>query len=317
MSAASNRPPVRDPSARVAVHADELIALRQWVAHARLRRVRQMSTALAGSHAARQRGRGMDYLESRAYLPGDDVRHLDWRLTARRGHLHTKVFQEEHEHSVMLLLDTHATMRFGTRERFKSVQAARACAMAAWHVARAGGRVGALGFGPCRGVERARAGTRGALAVCAALARFDAAASAGADATEPLSVALRRTQPLLRGSSHAVLVTDGRCGDASLQAALAASRRSVRLSVLLVADPLEIDVPPRGRYPLASAGRRAVVDLTDKASRDAFHQTLSAPLQRMREACRAGGVACRQIDTCSDPLAAIASLLEPAGRGAR
>jgi len=59
MSAASNRPPVRDPSARVAVHADELIALRQWVAHARLRRVRQMSTALAGRNAARQRGRGM------------------------------------------------------------------------------------------------------------------------------------------------------------------------------------------------------------------------------------------------------------------
>lgn len=316
MSATPNRQPVRDPSARIAVHADELIALRQWVAHARLRRVRHMSTAFAGSHVARQRGRGMDYLESRAYLPGDDVRHLDWRLTARRGHLHTKVFQEEHEHSVMLLLDTHATMRFGTRERFKSVQAARACAMMAWHVARAGGRIGALGFGPCRDVQRAKTGTRGALAVCAALARFDAAASAGADSSESLSVALRRTQPLLRGNSHAVLVTDGRCGDTHLQAALAASCRDVHLSVLLVADPLETDTPPRGRYPLASDGRRSVVDLTDQSSRDTFRQTLGAPLQQMRAACRARGVACRQIDTCTDPLAAVTSLLVPAGRGA-
>src|SRR5699024_3194729 len=125
---------------RIHVTADALIALRQRVMHAPPRRPMHAPVP-GGPHATARRGRGMDYLESRAYQPGDDVRHLDWRLTARSGRLHTKVFQEEGEQRVMLLLDSRASMRFGTRERFKSVQAARAMALAAWHVAQAGGQV--------------------------------------------------------------------------------------------------------------------------------------------------------------------------------
>ena len=86
----------------------------------------------------------MDYAESRVYQPGDDVRRLDWRLTARSGELHTKLFQEEREGRLLILLDTHASMRFGTRVRFKSVQAARAAALAGWYAVRAGERVGAM-----------------------------------------------------------------------------------------------------------------------------------------------------------------------------
>lgn len=317
MSATSPHDLVRDDSARVRVRRDELIALRQRVAHASLRRARMASASPAGSQAAHRRGRGMDYLESRVYQPGDDVRHLDWRLTARRGQLHTKVFQEEHEHSVMLLLDTHASMRFGTRERFKSVQAARACAMMAWHVARAGGRVGALAFGPCREVRRATAGVRGALAVCTALANWDASAPADRGADELLSTALQRMQPLARGCSHVVLVTDGYSGDAHMRAALAAWRRHASLSVLLVSDPLETDAPPRGRFPLASGASRHIIDLIDAGPRATFHQTLAAPMRGMQEVCRALGVASVHIDTRSDPMEAITSLLAPVRRGAR
>ncbi|HET7268837.1 MAG TPA: DUF58 domain-containing protein [Oleiagrimonas sp.] len=314
MSLTPTHAPVRDDSARISVRRDELIALRRRVMHARLRPLRHVAAAAAGSHASRQRGRGMDYLESRAYLPGDDVRHLDWRLTARRGHLHTKVFQEEHEHSVMLVLDTHASMRFGTRERFKSVQAARACAMMAWHVARSGARVGALGFGPCREVQRAKAGTRGALAVCAALARWDALAANAGNRAEPLSTAMRRMQPHVRGNSHVVVVTDGCSGDAHMPAALAAWRRHVHVSVLLVTDPIETDMPPSGRYPVANDGRRSVVDLTDAHARETFHQALAAPAGRLHEACRGQGIACGHVHTCADPLEAVVALSGLVGR---
>ena len=124
----------------------ELIALRARVGSARMA---PLSTRAArhGQQSSRLYGRGMDYAESRVYQAGDDVRRLDWRLTARSGKLHTKLFQEDREGCLLILLDTHASMHFGTRARFKSVQAARAAALAAWFATRAGERVAMLGFG--------------------------------------------------------------------------------------------------------------------------------------------------------------------------
>ncbi|HEX7342451.1 MAG TPA: DUF58 domain-containing protein [Rhodanobacteraceae bacterium] len=300
--------------ARVNVRLDELIALHQHADRMRLTPASPASPS-AGDETGHRRGRGMDYLESRAYQAGDDVRHLDWRLTARSGSLHTKVFQEEYEHRVTMIIDCHAGMHFGTRDCFKSVCAARAAALIAWQVAQTGGRVGALAFGPCRQVQRALAGQRGALAVCAALVRWDAA-SAQTDAPEPLSMALRRMRPLLRGTSHAVLITDGRSGDAGMHAALAMWRRRMRLSVLLVTDPLETQAPPRGWYPVDCAEHRFMLDLVGESSRDAFRRALGAPAGRLRQACHALGIVCRDLDGSSEPRGAVAAILGKSGRGA-
>ena len=119
-----------DGDGRVQVSLSELLAQRARVAHIALQPL-DSRAASSGQQSSRLFGRGMDYAESRIYQPGDDVRRLDWRLTARSGKLHTKLFQEEREGRLLILLDSHASMRFGTRVRFKSVQAARAAALAA------------------------------------------------------------------------------------------------------------------------------------------------------------------------------------------
>ncbi len=293
---------------RATVDLDELIALRRRVAHAPARRRRTRHAPVpVGHQATRHRGRGMDYLESRAYQPGDDVRHLDWRLTARSGSLHTKVFQEEGEQRILLLVDTRAGMHFGTRERFKSVQAARAVALAAWQVARHGGQVGALAFGRCRQVQAAASGRRGALGVCGALARWDAAAGGGA--AEGLSPALRRMRPLIGNASHVVLVSDGHHGDDDAVALLAHWRRHMRVSVLVVTDALESERPPAGRYPFSCAGRRVVANLDDARARDDFRRVMAAPSRRLQQACRSVALPCRRIDTRDDPLPVVADLL--------
>ncbi|HZF98828.1 MAG TPA: DUF58 domain-containing protein, partial [Pseudoxanthomonas sp.] len=98
----------------------------------------------AGPAASSLRGRGMEYAESREYIAGDDVRHIDWRLTARSGRTHTKLFQAERERLTLVVADTSAALYFGTRVRFKSVQAARAGAVAVWAAVRDGDRVAAL-----------------------------------------------------------------------------------------------------------------------------------------------------------------------------
>lgn len=109
----------------------------------------------------------MEYAESREYVAGDDARHIDWKLSARTGFTHTKTFQAERERLTLLVADTAPALYFGTRVRFKSVQAARAGAVAAWSAhcatatawrrcARAEGRAGAAGRGHARGPARTR-----------------------------------------------------------------------------------------------------------------------------------------------------------------
>ena len=105
---------------------------------------------LAGRHASRLRGRGLNFDEIRRYHAGDDVRQIDWKVTARTRKTHTRVFTEERERSVLLLVDQRITMFFGSVRNMKSVTAAEAAALAAWRVISQNDRVGALVFNDLR-----------------------------------------------------------------------------------------------------------------------------------------------------------------------
>jgi uncharacterized protein (DUF58 family) len=295
-----------DGEGRASVSLAELLALR-----ARVGRVRPLpldSRALpAGQQSSRLYGRGMDYAESRVYQPGDDVRRLDWRLTARSGELHTKLFQEEREGRLLVLLDTHPSMRFGTRVRFKSVQAARAAALAGWYAARAGERVGAMAFGSCQRMLKPRGGAHGAVALCGALADWDTDADAGA-AAEPLSAALARAGRL-HGASRVLLVSDGLSCDEAARGRLREISRHARVAVLVVADALELELPPPGRYPFEHAGERREVSLEGMRQRSEFQQALGAGPARLGALAQSLGLRWRSIDTTADPLEAVTQLL--------
>ena len=289
---------------RISVSLAELLALRSRVG--RVRALPQHSRALpAGQQFSRLYGRGMDYAESRIYQPGDDVRRLDWRLTARSGELHTKLFQEEREGRLLILLDTHASMHFGTRVRFKSVQAARAAALAGWYAARAGERVGAMAFGPCRRMLRPQGGARGALALCGALAEWDTRTGAG---DEPLSEALARAGRL-HGANRVLLISDGLSCDEAARGRLREVARHATVAVLVVADALELAPPPPGRYPLEHAGERREVSLQGTRERQQFQQVLGAGHARLAATAQALGLRWRSIDTAADPLAPVGALL--------
>jgi uncharacterized protein (DUF58 family) len=122
----------RTREAAVYVQLETLIALRLRARSLASALARRVSSVPAGAHGSRFRGRGVDYRESRIYQPGDDIRHMDWRVTARSGRPHTKLFEEERERSVLLIVDQNPSLHFGTRVRFKSVQLARAAALVAW-----------------------------------------------------------------------------------------------------------------------------------------------------------------------------------------
>jgi uncharacterized protein (DUF58 family) len=101
---------------------------------------------LAGRHASRVRGRGLDFEELRGYLPGDDPRTIDWKVTARTGAPHVRVYTEERDRPALILVDQRMSMFFGTVRNMKSVSAARIAAASAWRVTGSGDRVGAIVF---------------------------------------------------------------------------------------------------------------------------------------------------------------------------
>jgi uncharacterized protein (DUF58 family) len=105
-----------------------------------------VTSLLSGRHASRLRGRGLNFEEIRAYQAGDDIRMIDWKVTARTREAHSRVFTEERDRPGLLLVDQRVNMFFGTRVYMKSVTAAEVAALSAWRLLKATDRVGALVF---------------------------------------------------------------------------------------------------------------------------------------------------------------------------
>jgi uncharacterized protein (DUF58 family) len=122
----------------------DLLALRGASRRLQLRARGAARALLLGSHRGAHRGRGLEFEEVRPYAPGDDVRSIDWRVTARRGRVHTKLFREERERPVWLLVDLQPGMFFGSHVQLKSTVAVRAAALLAWTAVAGGDRVGAV-----------------------------------------------------------------------------------------------------------------------------------------------------------------------------
>ena len=241
---------------------------------------------VSGQALSPLRGRGMEYAESREYAPGDDARHMDWRLTARSGRPHTKLFQAERERLTLVVADTAPALYFGTRVRFKSVQAARAGALAAWAAVRDGDRIAAL-----RGTTREppvapAAGPRGALRVLDALVRWYARPPAD-DAG--LALALEHARRLLRPGSRLVVLADPASVAAVPAQRWPALAAHAEVIVLLLVDPLEL-APPRGLLPFEADGHRLELDLAAAAPRQRWAQAFAAPVEAALAALPARGV---------------------------
>lgn len=285
----------------------ELIALRARAGKP-VAQAARVNVPLAGGHVSALRGRGMDYAESRIYQAGDDARNIDWRRTARSGKWHTKLFEAEREQGVLVLVDTHATMRFGTRVRYKSVAASRAAAWLAWTAVRGGDRIGALAFGPVRAAIDPHAGTRGALATLGAVARWDALAQGSGVDAEPLSAALARAGQLAVPGSRVWLLSDGWSTDAAVAAALTKLNRRAEVRVVVVADALERELAPAGAYPFETGSEKRQIDLSQATMRAWFREQMSQGWQRLADGCTTAGIAWTTLATSDDPAVVLAPL---------
>jgi uncharacterized protein (DUF58 family) len=245
---------------------EDLLALRGAAQGLRLQSRRLTRMVHAGSHLSAQRGRGLEFQEVRPYVSGDDPRTIDWRVTARRGKPHTKLFREERERPVWLLADLNRSMFFGTRRQLKSTVVVRAAALLAWSAALAGDRVGAVVVGASTSrIIPPRAREAGVLPVLGALQEMQPAGPG--PASDGLTSGLRSLAPLIHPGSLVLVLSDYASldsradtieSDSTAQWAALAVHNEFRL--FWVTDPLEKQALPNGRFRIGIPGRTVSVD---------------------------------------------------------
>lgn len=237
---------------------EELIALRGRAGELRLSPRRQVLSQQSGGYHSPFKGRGIDFEEVRGYQPGDDIRTMDWRVTARTGRPHTKLFREERERPVLTWVDQGVSMRFGTRVAFKSVVAARAAALLAWGAAENGDRVGGLLFAGREHHElRPRARRAGVLPLLNRLAE-----GIVSDEASDLVAALTRLRRVAHPGSLLFLISDFFAGldSSAARTHLAELARHNDLVLIFVYDHLEAVPPPPGRYLVSDGIRKLLLD---------------------------------------------------------
>lgn len=273
---------------------DELLALRGAAQGLRLQSRRPTHTPHTGSHRSSQRGRGLEFQEVRPYVSGDDPRTIDWRVTARRGKPHTKLFREERERPVWILADLNGSMFFGTRRQLKSTVVVRAAALLAWSAALAGDRVGAVvaGNSACR-ILPPRAREAGVLPVLGAL--LEVQPQAPGPMSDSLTAGLRSLAPLIHPGSLVLALSDYASLDSDSEAQWASLAVHNEFRLLWVTDPLERQALPNGRFRIGIPGRTVSVD--GAAIRSAWLDKWRVREERVQQLARNINASVIQLDT--------------------
>ena len=263
---------------------------------------------MSGGHLSAFRGRGMEYHESRPYQPGDDIRSIDWRVTARSGQAHTKIYREERERPVLLWLDLTRSMFFGTRSCFKSVLAAKLAALFAWSSVQHGDRLGYLVFSEQQHLEfrptRGRRAVMQFIQQLVAHSAWDSDGDSNGDAEAGLH-ALKRLRQVTRPGSLLLLLSDFRYLDESWRGQLAELARHNDVVMVRCYDPLEGMLPPPGRYRLTDGEESLDLDTTSHELRERYQQRYHSQQAAFRRLCSELGLFQIDIATADDMLLAL------------
>ncbi|MEN5043726.1 DUF58 domain-containing protein [Pseudomonas koreensis] len=229
---------------------------------------------LAGNHASRLRGRGLNFDELRRYQPGDDLRHLDWRASLRTGKPVVRTFTEERDRPALIVVDQRMSMFFGSQRSFKSALAAELAALAAWMVFNAGDRVGGLVFNDqridCIAPLRSRKRVEALLSRVAQQNQALNAANPDAEDEDQLDKALQRCLALA-GHDHLICIVSDFAGAGERTLQLMRQLRAHNdVIALQVYDPLALKLPSDGRL-LVTQGQLQVELAVEKRS---VHQPL-------------------------------------------
>jgi uncharacterized protein (DUF58 family) len=279
---------------------------------------RHVRAQQSGQRLSKLKGRGMEFDEVRPYMPGDDVRYLDWRVTARTGTTHTKLFREERERPILVSVDYRSTMFFATKGVFKSVQAARLAALLAWMGNRDGDRVGGQVFtDQILHDYKPQKGRHSVLRLLNDLAeqstppwldqqphrdntRGDNKGEMISD-SPPLQHAYNRLARHARPGTMIFLVSDFRDWDTATGLQITRMARHSDVVMIFIYDPLEANLPAQKRFRFTDGIRQAVVDTYADVSVEKYKQNFLDRKNNAEQFARSKKIAFLSCSTIDNP----------------
>jgi len=242
---------------------------------------------MSGSHISKSKGRGVDFEEHRAYQAGDDIRSIDWRVTARTGRPFTKIFREERERPVIIGVDQSHHMFFGSQVSFKSVVAAEVAAILCWLTVDNGDRVGGVVFSDTNSeMVKPRRGKRSALRFLSLLADYNQnllgqhkplAKTGESNLREALEHIYRITRP----GSTIYLISDFADMDKVCLQYMQQLSLHNNLTCIFIYDILETQLPQPGVYNITNGNEMETIDTYAAAVRENYHQAFEDKLQSL------------------------------------
>lgn len=270
---------------------------------------------LAGPNKSNFRGRGLDFEEVRGYQPGDDIRTIDWRVTARTGDAHTKVFKEERERPVLLFIDQRDSLFFGSQYCFKSVLAAHIAAILGWAALDEGDRVGAMVFNDNTHHEiRPRRSQKNMLQILSQLLELQHALPLNSPPhSNRLATMLTNLRRIAPTGSNIFLVSDFQGVEHDdVSEALFQLARHHQITAICCEDTLEGTLPERGHYTVTDGQQRSELNTGSRHIQQRFAQQQQAQQQQLTQQMQRLGIPLLGALTHQSPLA---TLQQYYGRG--
>lgn len=295
---------------RVCVDVAELFNLQHAAQSLPLHHSRIINSSLVGRHKSVVRGRGLDFEELRHYKVGDDIRHMDWKLTKRTGKPHVRVYVEEREQPVLLIVDQRLPMFFGSKGDMKSVVAAKLAALLAWHTLSRGDRIGGLVFGDDATSElRPRKSQSQIMHLFNVLCDYNKRLLKQTQTnTQQLNAALQQVFNLAKQNTLLYVISDFFGADNLTGELLTQLQRRNKVIVGFIYDPLEQQLPKAGKLAVSDGQYQLEVNTDDTSLRLQFEQMFQDRLLQGQDFLSQRDIAMLPINTVT-PVAQQLSLL--------
>ena len=294
--------------AGIVVSSRELIALRGLCSDIRLEN-RVKSRAIAdGSAKSSRRGRGMEFAEVRHYQPGDDIRNIDWRVTARTQETYTKLYQEEKERPVYILVDQRTDMFFGSKVQFKSVLAAKLAAAIAWAAFKNRDKLGAILFNESKQSDfRPRQGKSTLFKFFRKLAEFNQdllsfhqSSLEHEGVRNSLDSMLHELLQVARPGSLIFIISDFHDFNAEASKVLTLLARHNDIELLQTSDPLEASIPKQSQLPISQGNKTLLLNSASNSFQKLYGARWQEEQTILKSNAIKSGVVLNRIDTTID-----------------
>lgn len=302
---------------RATIDLDALVKLQVQARTLQMPVARRALRQRRGGHHSLLRGRGMSLAEVRPYQPGDDIRRIDWRVTARRQEPHTRVYEEERERPVLILCDLGPTLFYASEGSYKQVRAAQLSTLLAWVAHGSGDQAGGIVFGAeATDIVRPSRRRRSVMQLLNALADRQRRRPAldGDDSADGLNEALTEARRIAHTGSRVFVISDFQGVDDDTRPLLAGLAMHNQVTAVRLTDPLDEHLPGHGQYAVSGPAGTLWFNGDDRSLQRAWQQRARAHRTALEALFRQTGTNGLALGTGENPVALMHGLTSAGGR---